>query len=64
MTTTKASPEPENERAEDRTKPAATPRKAWSKPVVRRIYQGLFTTQTGGPPEGSGGETPTYTHVS
>ena len=63
MTTTKASPEPENERAEDRTKPAATPRKAWSKPVVRRIYQGLFLTRNGGP-QGPNAESSTYTHVS
>lgn len=64
MTTTKASPEPENERAEDRTMPAATPRKAWSKPVVRRIYQGLFLTGTGGPAQGVSPESPTYTQVS
>ena len=64
MTTTKASPEPENERAEDRTMPAATPRKAWNKPVVRRIYQGLFLTGTGGPAGSQQPESSTYTHVS
>lgn len=63
MTTTKASPEPENERAEDRTMPAATPRKAWSKPVVKRIYEGLFLTRNGGP-GGPAPESSTYTHVS
>ena len=64
MTTTKASPEPENERAEDRTKPAATPRKAWSKPVVRRIYQGLFLIRSSGPQGPHQPESPTYHHIS
>ena len=64
MTTMQASPKPESERAEDRTKPAAAPRKAWNKPVVKRIYDGLFQTGNGGPPSGSGQESPTYTHVS
>ena len=67
MTTTDASPELENEQAEDRntqTKPAATPRKPWNKPTVTRIYQGLFFTANGGPSGPNTPESSTYTHVS
>ena len=67
MTTTDAGPAPENERAEDRntqTKPAAKPRKPWSKPTVTRIYQGLFFTASSGPGGPFNSESPTYAHIS
>ena len=49
--------------ADDRTKLAVTPRKTWKKPVVKRIFQGLGMTASGGA-EGPGGESSTYTHIS
>ncbi len=53
----------ENEEADDRTKLAVTPRKPWKKPVVKRIFEGLGMTASGGA-RGPGGESSTYTHVS
>ena len=42
----------------------ATPLKAWRKPTIRRILEGVLPVESGGPPEGTGMETTTYTHIS
>ena len=42
----------------------AAPLKAWRKPTVRRILEGVLSVETGGGPSGSNPETTTYTHIS
>lgn len=41
----------------------ATSLKAWRKPTVRRILEGVLSVESGGP-AGSNPESSTYTHIS
>ena len=43
----------------------ATPLKAWRKPTIRRILEGVLSVENGPGPSGSiSAETPTYIHIS
>ena len=55
----------DDEPAGGSTTAEATPLKAWRKPTVRRILEGVLPVENGPGPSGSNHpETPTYVHIS